>query len=120
MTTLEHYIDGWRRHDLAAILATLTSDCVVIESFGPVYRGQDHVSQWVTTWLAEDGHIINWTIQTLHSMGNVEVAEWTFHYTWRGYKQSFDGATIARVQDGKITYLREYATTAALYDWCSQ
>ena len=30
---LEAYIDGWRRHDIAAVLETLTNDCVVIECY---------------------------------------------------------------------------------------
>ncbi|MFL0587493.1 hypothetical protein ACH0BU_12710 [Sphingomonas olei] len=39
MTLIERYIAGWRTHDKEAILATLAPDCVVIESFGPTYRG---------------------------------------------------------------------------------
>lgn len=38
MTLQERYIVGWRKPNVAAILATLTQDCVVIESFGPIYR----------------------------------------------------------------------------------
>lgn len=117
MTLIERYVAGWRAHDAAAILATLTPECVVIESFGPVYRGHDWVARWVATWLAEDGRVIDWSIHALHSLGDAETAEWVFHYTWRGEEKSFKGATIAHLRDGKISYLREYATTAALYDW---
>lgn len=117
MTLLEHYIAGWREHDVDAILTTLTPDCVVIESFGPIYRGHDRVAQWVSTWLDEDGRVIDWTIRDVRSSAEGETAEWTFRYTWRGEEKSFDGATIARLRDGKLSYLREYATTAPLYDW---
>jgi ketosteroid isomerase-like protein len=117
MTSLEQYIAGWRAHDAAAILATLAPDCVVIESFGPIYQGHDCVARWVSTWLAEDGRVIDWTIRDLRSSSEGEAAEWTFHYTWRGEEKSFDGATIAKLQAGKLLYLREYATTATLYDW---
>ena len=117
MTLLEQYIAGWRAHDVTAILATLAPDCVVIESFGPVYRGHDWVARWISTWLAEDGQVIDWTVHHLAASTESEAAEWTFHYTWRGEEKSFDGATIAKLQDGKLSYLREYATTAALYDW---
>jgi hypothetical protein len=51
-TQLEKYINGWRTHDTEAILATLTSDCVVIESFGPIYHGHAWVSRWISAWLA--------------------------------------------------------------------
>ena len=117
MTLLERYIAGWRRHDTNAILATLTMDCVVIESFGPVYRGHAWVKRWIAAWVAENGRVINWTIHNLQSLGDVETAEWTFHYTWRGEEKSFNGSTIAKLHEGKISYLREYAATAPLYDW---
>lgn len=117
MMLLERYIAGWRAQDANAILATLTTDCVVIESFGPVYRGHAWVEQWVSTWLAENGCVLDWTIRDLQSLGDLEIAEWTFHYTLRGEERTFDGATIAKLRDGKISYLREYATTDPLYDW---
>ncbi|MCF2489189.1 nuclear transport factor 2 family protein [Dyadobacter sp. CY347] len=120
MTLLEQYIAGWRTHNTNAILATLTPDCVVIESFGPVYRGHTSVERWIAAWLAENGRVIDWTIQNLQSLGDVEIAEWTFHYTWRGEEKSFNGATIAKLHEGKISYLREYATTAQLYDWLGE
>jgi ketosteroid isomerase-like protein len=116
-TQLEKYINGWRTHDTEAILATLTHDCVVIESFGPIYHGHAWVSRWISAWLAENGRVINWTIQDLRSLGDVETAEWTFSYTWRGEEKSFEGTTIAKLHEGKISYLREYASTAPLYDW---
>jgi ketosteroid isomerase-like protein len=117
MRPLEQYIAGWRAHDVEAIVATLTADCVVIESFGPIYRGHDSVARWVATWLAEDGQVIDWTVRDLRSSPEAENAEWTFHYRWRGEERSFDGATIAKLHEGKLSYLREYATTAELYDW---
>ena len=66
---------------------------------------------------AEDGCVIDWTIRDLRTSGEGETAEWAFHYRWRGEEKRFDGATIATLRDGKLSYLREYATTAALYDW---
>ncbi|MEG3159376.1 nuclear transport factor 2 family protein [Sphingomonas sp. LB2R24] len=117
MTPLEQYIDGWRAHDVAAILSALTPDCVVTESFGPIYRGHERVAFWVSKWIAEDGRVINWTVHDIRSFPEVEIAEWTFHYTWRGKERSFDGGTIAHLREGKLSYLREYATTAVLYDW---
>lgn len=58
---------------------------------------------------------------TSHSeAGEVMVAEWHFSCTWQGKGSTFEGATIARLREDKIAYLREYATTAPLYDWTGQ
>jgi ketosteroid isomerase-like protein len=117
MTLIEKYIAGWRAHDLDAILETLTDDCVVTESFGPVYHGHQWIKAWVATWLSEGGQVLEWTIRDIQSFGDIEIAEWTFHYKWRGEEKTFDGATVAKLNGGKLSYLREYATTADLYDW---
>jgi hypothetical protein len=117
MTLLEKYIAAWRVHDTAAILATLDTECVVIESFGPIYRGHTSVQLWIQKWLEEDGRVLDWAIHDVDSSSDREVAEWTFHYTWRGETKRFDGSTIAHVRDSKLVYLREYATTDSLYDW---
>ena len=49
--------------------------------------------------------------------GDILIAEWLFACIWRGKPGTFEGASVARLTGGKISYLREYATTAPLYDW---
>lgn len=116
MNPLETYIDGWRRHDIAAVLETLAQDCLIIESYGPIYRGRARVEQWMTTWLAT-GSVDAWEIISSGAANDLLIAEWVFSCTSGGDAATFDGATIARLQNGKIAYLREYATTGELYDW---
>ena len=117
VSQLRRYIDGWRRHDVAAVLDTLTSDCVVIESYGPVYRGRDRVGQWMHALFGAGGRVEGWEVAAYDAAGDLLTAEWRFTCTWRGGIGSFEGASIARLHDGRIVYLREYATTAPLYDW---
>jgi ketosteroid isomerase-like protein len=117
MDLLGAYVDGWRRHDIAAVLATLADDCVVIEAYGPTYRGKDRVEQWMTQWFAAGGSVDRWELTSQASAGNTLVAEWHFECTWLGKQGAFDGSTVARVTAGRISYLREYATTDQLYDW---
>jgi ketosteroid isomerase-like protein len=114
---LRAYLDGWRRHDIPAVLATLADDCVVIESYGPVYRGKQRVEEWMNAWFGGGGTVDKWDITSEAEAGRTLVAEWHFECTWKGSPGAFDGSTIARLHDGRITYLREYATTAPLYEW---
>jgi hypothetical protein len=117
MSELLDYIDGWRRHDVPAVLDTLAADCVIIECYGPVYRGPDRVEQWMRTWFGAGGTVDSWEVTWHGASNDLQVAEWRFGCTWQGDSDTFEGASIARLQGGKIAYLREYATTAPLYDW---
>jgi ketosteroid isomerase-like protein len=114
---LERYIDGWRRHDIPAVLDTVADECVVIESYGPVYRGKSRVEQWMNAWFGAGGTVDGWEITSKAAVGDTLVAEWTFSCTWNGDPATFDGSTVARLDGGRIAYLREYATTAPLYEW---
>jgi ketosteroid isomerase-like protein len=114
---LEEYIDGWRRHDIPGVLATLADDCTVIESYGPVYRGVERVEQWMNAWFGAGGTVDGWEITFAAAAADTLVAEWHFDCTWKGQPGAFDGSTVARLEGGRIAYLREYATTAPLYDW---
>jgi ketosteroid isomerase-like protein len=111
---LEAYIDGWRRHDIPAALDTLADDCVVIECYGPVYRGTARVAQWMTAWFGAGGTVDGWEITLSATTDAVLVAEWHFECRWKGEPGAFDGSTVARLDQGRIAYLREYATDSAV------
>src|SRR4029453_4264991 len=117
MNVLLEYIDAWRRHDVNGVLATLTDGCGIVESYGPVYRGREGVEQWMRAWLGAGGSVDSWEV-TWHG-GTIDflVAEWRFGSTWKGNSEAFAGASIAKLNGQKIAYLREYSTTAPLYDW---
>lgn len=102
---------------MAGVLAALTDDCVVIESYGPVYHGRQRVEQWMRAWFGAGGSVDDWEITWQSATGEVLTAEWVFSCTWQGRAATFEGATIARLEGERIAYLREYATTAPLYDW---
>lgn len=99
------------------MLATLTDDCTVIECYGPIYNGRERVEQWMNAWFAADGTVDSWIITSMTQSGNVQIAEWTFTCTLFGRQRTFDGITIAHIEANLIHSLREYATTAPLYEW---
>jgi ketosteroid isomerase-like protein len=120
VTPLSAYIDAWRRHDVTGVLATLTDDCVVIESYGPEYRGLARVEQWMRAWFAAGGSVDGWEVTMEAAAGDVLVAQWRFSCTWKGRSSAFDGITLARLDGPRIAYLREYATSSPLYDWTGE
>jgi hypothetical protein len=69
------------------------------------------------TWLDAGGSVTGWEITTHAAAGDTLLAEWVFSCVWHRKTATFEGATIARLTDEKISYLREYTTTAPRYDW---
>ncbi len=113
----QEYVDGWKARDRARILATLHPDCVIVECYGPVYRGIARAEQWIDAWFGQGNTVDRWDITWLEVGDAWAAAEWQFACTWHGTPASFEGASIVRLKDGRIAYLREYQTTAPLYDW---
>lgn len=62
MNALLDYIEAWRRHDVHGVLDTLAADCVIIECYGPVYRGRDRVEQWMRAWFGAGGSVDSWEV----------------------------------------------------------
>jgi ketosteroid isomerase-like protein len=114
---IRHYVDGWRTGDAAKILATVSEDCVITESHGPTYRGSNQISRWIDAWFGAGGEVLGWEIRLLEAAGEVAFFEWSFACRWLGERYEFEGASVVRFRDEKIAFVREYATTAPLYDW---
>jgi len=114
---IRQYVDGWREGDAAKILGTVTDDCVITESHGPTYRGKDQVARWVDTWFGAGGEVLAWDIRSFETLGEAACFEWSFTCKWLGERYEFEGASVVRFRDEKIASIREYTTTAPLYDW---
>jgi len=111
------YVEGWKSGDREQILSTLDPACVIIESYGPIYRGKAMISRWIDSWLAP-GNIVNrWDVTSLYITNEACFFEWSFECTYAGDRSSFEGASIAQLNKGKIVFLREYAMTTPRYEW---
>jgi hypothetical protein len=117
VTALDRYIAAWIANDAEAIAAAVLDDCVITECYGPVYRGRARVEQWARTWLGSGGVVHNWTVTDHFIAGDREAAQWLFEYTWQGTRDTIEGSTIATITNDLVASLREYQTTAPLYDW---
>jgi ketosteroid isomerase-like protein len=117
MTALTEYIDAWISADADRIAHTVAEQCRITECYGSVYRGRDTVRQWARTWFDQGGVVHQWEVTDHIVTGDREIAEWNFECTWAGERTTFEGATITRHESGLIHTLREYQTTAPLYNW---
>jgi SnoaL-like domain len=106
------YREGWGAGDREQILSTLDSACLVIESSGPTYRGKEMVGRWIDSWFAPGNRVNRWEVTSFSIGDEACFFEWIFECTYEGSRSSFEGASVARVSQGKIVFLREYAMTA--------
>jgi hypothetical protein len=113
---VQTYVDGWCEGDHEKILSSLDKECVVIESYGPTYHGIAKVDRWINGWLGAGNTVDSWDITSFYSAGETYFFEWVFACTYARTCRRFDGASIARLKDGKIVHLREYQTTQPLYE----
>lgn len=111
------YVEGWKTGDREKILSTLDLECVIIESYGPTYRGKEMVGRWIDSWLAPGNTVDRWDVTSLSTGEEACFFEWFFECTYDGDRSGFEGASIVRVRDEKIIFLREYAMTAPRFEW---
>lgn len=99
------------------ILDTLDPECVVIESYGPIYRGSEMVGQWIDAWFVDNNCVDRWDVTSFHNADGTCFFEWVFECTFAHNCGGFEGASIAQFKNEKIIFLREYAMTAPRYEW---
>ncbi|WP_022899848.1 nuclear transport factor 2 family protein [Humibacter albus] len=117
MTPLLKYIDAWIANDPDRIAAAVHVQCTITECYGPVYLGRERVREWASTWFGSGGVVHRWIVTDHFRHGDREAAQWQFECTWDGNRSAFDGATVCRNDGGLVLELREYQTTAPLYEW---
>jgi hypothetical protein len=110
------YIDGWKESNITKILSSLSDNCIIIESHGPMYEGRDKVKKWAEQWLL-NGKVIKWDVKSEYVVDNTIIFEWVFQYSSKGKAEIIDGITVAKFKKNKINYLREYKTTKPVFDF---
>jgi ketosteroid isomerase-like protein len=111
------YVEGWKDADAGRVLETLRPDCVVVESHGTTYRGKEQVERWIESWFAEGNMIDQWDVTSFIAAKNACAFEWVFSCTIEGVRHSFEGASLALLEAGTISLLREYRMTQPRYEW---
>lgn len=117
MSALMRYIEAWVASDPDRIAESVTESRVIMECYGPVYRGRERVREWAQAWFAAGGIVHSWSVTDHFGVDVRESTQWVFDCTSGGKRASFEGCTISSSANGLILSLREYQTTAKLYDW---
>jgi len=116
------YIEGWKINNPAQVIATLATDCVVVESHGPTYRGLDVATQWIESWLNAGNTVDRWDITSFcfDEVKQAAAFEWEFECTSDGVRYEIDGISVAEFAGDKIVALREYRMTETPYEWTGE
>ena len=123
---LDAWLEAMNRHDEQAAAALLSQDAQVFDALlAKIYRGRGEAQrevigmyqravpdgQWTLRGepiVSADGFSYEWTLSG-SNLGN-----WTSYLRGRGQKIDFKGATVVRLQAGKIAYQATYFDTNAL------
>lgn len=108
------YVEGWKEYNTTKILSTLDPECVLIESDGEIFRGAQKIISEVEKRIAGEygpWKISRWDITTLAVADELCFLEWIFEG-----QRSFEGASLVRYKNDKISYVREYRTAQPLWE----
>lgn len=99
---LETFADAWDRHDVDAVMAFFSDDCVFIAGWGARFEGRADVRKGVSEFFSRfpDGRFS----ESSHFVaGDRGVSEWTFTATGPGgEKLRMLGCDIFEFAEGKI------------------
>lgn len=107
VTLLDRFADAWNRHDLDALMAMMTDDCVFEASAGAHVNGQrsegrDAVRAAFAA-VFETFPDAQWRNPRHFVAGSRAVSEWTFTGTHRdGRRVEVNGCDLFTLRDGRI------------------
>jgi ketosteroid isomerase-like protein len=104
---LEAFAEAWNRHDIEALMAMMTGDCVFEASAGDAVNGERHEGQDAVRAAFEavfaqypDAH---WGDARHFAAGDRGVSEWTFTGTRPdGKRVEVTGCDLITFRDGRI------------------
>ena len=108
------YMQSWLNQDEALFLGLLAPDVLVVESYGPVYRGRAECAAWFRGWHGAPafGRVTRWELRRSYfDDGRSAVfCNWDFECVYEGKIGGFLGASLYLLRDGLVTELHEYKT----------
>jgi ketosteroid isomerase-like protein len=113
LAILAAFAEAWNRHDIDAIMALMTTDCVFEASAGPDVCGTRYVgykdvrAAFIEVWTTfPDAH---WRDAQHHLCGDLGVSAWTFCGTRTdGARVEVTGCDLLTFQGNKIALKNSY------------
>jgi len=115
---VDDYVEGWVDADGSRILGSLSEDCFITESHGPMYHGPEEVKKWIDEWY-QTGTVNKWNIDAFFFAKDTAFFEWSFTCTIDGRTDSIDGASVVQFKGNKIYHVHEYRMTQPAFDYFS-
>jgi ketosteroid isomerase-like protein len=110
---LQSFADAWNRHDIEALMAFMTDDCVFDASAGPEVRGTSHVGRdavragFLEVWSTYPD--ARWSSPRHFICGDRGVSEWTFSGTRAdGARVEVNGCDVLTFRGDKIAVKNAY------------
>ena len=107
------YCRAWLHADRDGLLALLSPDIVVVECYGPEYRGLEEVEAWFDDWHAKGGRVLAWDVDEAGSFQEGVCLKWRFVCRWDGRESGFDGVSLMKFDEaGRISRVEEFSAKA--------
>ena len=111
LAVVERFNQAFNNHDLDAIMAAMTTDCV-FEDTRPVPDGSRVVGQEAVRKVWEDlftrSPMANFSTEEIFSAGDRCVVRWVYHWLREGKQGHVRGVDIFRVREGKVAEKLSY------------
>jgi steroid delta-isomerase-like uncharacterized protein len=110
---IQHFHDAFNRHDVDAIMALMTEDCIFENTYPPPdglrYEGQAAVRTFWEKLFAADSPQAHFEVEDIFTTDDRGVIRW--RYRWisaDGSTGHIRGVDIFRVRDGKVAEKLSY------------
>ena len=115
---LDRFADAWNRHDLDALMAMMTDDCVFESSAGAQVNGQRSEGREAVraafAAVFEACPDAQWRNPRHFVAGDRAVSEWTFTGTRRdGQRVEVNGCDLFTLRDGRIVVKNSFRKNRA-------
>jgi len=106
---INNYLQAWLKKDIAIFMEVLDENVRIEECYGPYYIGKTECQKWFRNWNAPtENKVISWEIKDYWEVEETAFATWTFECSYKSEHILFDGISLVKFADGKITCLKEF------------